>query len=68
MRAIQEKDNAKARQLLAVSKGNVKGGTAGAREQLNSFTLQSEADVYEMQRELTATQDKIRDLDKKTRV
>lgn len=45
MRAQNEKENFKARQVLQLSKGNVEGNVSSAREQLTTFMIESEGDV-----------------------
>ena len=45
--------------------GSVKGKVGNASDQLNLFMGESERDVMQMKRELQATQDKLKELDKK---
>ena len=62
MNAQREKDHLRMRQQAQMTKGNVKGNTKNAAEQLNMFTMDAERDVLQRKRDLQETQDKLKEL------
>ena len=48
-----------------MNRDGFKGGAKNAVDHLTTFTIDSESDVMQMQRELQETQDKLKDLDRK---
>ena len=59
MNAQKERDALKERKAAIMCKDGLKGNVSDAKDHLTAFTIDSEQDVMQMQRELQQTKDKL---------